>query len=327
MQQQELQGRPAPAGVRAEFGTSPRECPCCQSSRSDGYWALIAPFIVDYVRPAHSAVVQLLECRKCGHRYFSYRFTEPELERLYGSYRQHDYFTARNRVEPWYRHGANTANLEPGLIQARKEALHAFLRPHLPADGHRLVVADVGGDAGQFIPLDIASAAYLIEASDQKPVPGVERLPSLDAAPEDIQLLICAHVLEHLPYPTRFLGDLLSSPRLRPGSLIYLEVPLERYSISRLLGSRLNLFYLRSLLRVRPLLILVDFCSVLARSYLGFVFPPLILKMHEHINFFTARSLQECLAPFDLEIISVAQECGSSLSTLQGVIRLLARRR
>jgi hypothetical protein len=267
-----------------------------------------------------------LECEECGHRFFSYRFSDAEMARLYGEYRGEKYYLARSKVEPWYRRSTNRANLDTGLIKTRKAGLSKFLEPFLQAPKRGLVIADVGGDAGQFIPLELASAAYLIEASEQTPVQGVERVASLDAVPSSVDLLICSHVLEHLPHPGFFLAGLLGSSRINPGCLIYLEVPLERYGIAAAMSSIVYRRYLVALTSLQPLLQVVDFFSVLARSYLGLVLPPLILKLHEHINYFTTQSLVECQRPLGLELVVVCQETESSLATHQGVIRLLARR-
>ena len=220
----------------------------------------------------------------------------------------------------------NDANLDPSLIRTRIDALLAFLMPLLPPDQDLLNIADLGGDAGQFIPLRIARHAYVIEASEQAPVPGVVRVFNLDALPGELDLLICAHVLEHLPSPHSFLETQIASPRIRSGCLIYLEVPLEIYSISSLLKSNLYARYLRLLNRIQPVLMLVDFLSLLARAYMRRLFLPLIVKMHEHVNFFTVKSLLAFVDNLGLELIAIKQEGGSSLSTHQGVIRLLARR-
>ena len=187
-----------------------------------------------------------------------------------------------------------------------------------------LVIADLGGDAGQFLPLQLAREAYLVEASDQEPVAGVTLVADLAEIPSDLDVLICSPVLEHIPSPVSFLGSRTTSPRIRSGCLIYLEVPLEHYGIAGGLGSRLYSRYLRLLSYVGPALIAVDFLSVLARAYLGHVFPPLIVKMHEHVNFFTLASLRATIQSLGLELIAIRQEHGSSLSTHQGVIRVLA---
>jgi len=267
-----------------------------------------------------------MQCQACGHRFFDYSFSDAEMGRLYGEYRDERYFLARHRVEPWYGRSANLANKDQILIAARKASLLKFLRPLLPASRSGLVIADIGGDAGQFIPLEIARASYLIEASDQVPVQGVSRVTTMAALPDNPDLLVCAHVLEHLPSPVAFLESQLGSPMIQRGCFVYLEVPLERFKVSAFLQTRFYFKYLRLLVRFRLAVIVVDFLSVLARAYLGRLFPPLIIKMHEHVNFFSVQSLSVCIQSLGLELIAISSERGSPLSTHQGVIRALARK-
>lgn len=302
------------------------QCPCCSNLTQYGFWAVVSPFILGFVRPSCPGIVRLMQCLVCEHRFFSYGFSDVEMDRLYGKYRGEQYFTARHHAEPWYGRSANLANQDQVLITARNCSLLKFLRPFIPASDSGLVIADIGGDAGQFIPLEIARASYLIEASDQVPVPGVLRVADTADLPENPDLVLCVHVLEHLPSPVGFLKSQFSSARIQSGCLVYLEVPLERFEISELLRSGFYFKYLTHLNRFRLALIAIDFLSVLARAFAGRLFPPLIVKMHEHVNFFSVQSLSACIQTLGLELIAIGPEYGSSLSTHQGVIRALARK-
>lgn len=304
---------------------SPPSCPICDSGNASKYWAVIALFIRSYVRPAHSSLVSLCECHTCQHRYFDYRYSDAELGRLYGDYRGEDYYQARHRVEPWYGINANEANLDPVTIDKRLAGLRSFILPLLRSRGGDLVIADLGGDAGQFIPLDLAQEAYVIEASQRQPVPGVTRLREISELSVDVDLLLCSHVLEHIPSPIPFLRSQLASARIKAGCLVYLEVPMERHSLSTALGSKMYSTYLKHVLRMPFILIFIDFLSVVSRSYFGLIIPPLILKMHEHVNFFSPESLSAMVDALGLELLDMDIEFESSLATHQGVIRALAR--
>jgi hypothetical protein len=303
----------------------PPSCPICNSQDASKHWAVIAPFIRTYVRPAHSSLVSLCECSTCQHRYFDYRYSDAELGRLYGGYRGEAYYQARHRVEPWYGINANEANLDPVTIDKRLAGLRAFMLPLLGSGDSDLVIADLGGDAGQFIPLDLAQEAYVIEASQRQPVPGVTLLRDISELSVDVDLLLCSHVLEHIPRPMPFLRSQLASARIKSGCLVYLEVPLERYSLSTALGSKIYSAYLKYVLRMPFVLIFIDFLSVVSRSYLGLIVPPLILKMHEHVNFFSPESVLAMINALGLELLDIDVELESSLATHQGVIRALAR--
>lgn len=313
--------------IEAASSPSAQSCPICNSRQSSKFWALIAPFIRNYVQPSHSSLLSLCECRDCQHRYFDYRYSDAEMDRLYGEYRTEAYFSARHCVEPWYGREANASNLKPATVKQRLSGIRSFIRPFLPSEEHDLVIADLGGDAGQFIPLDLAREAYVIEASQQRPVQGVTRVKNLSDLTTDVGLLICSHVLEHIPDPISFLRLQLSSPRIRPGCLVYLEVPMERYALSSALGSEIYSRYLKCILQIPLALICVDFLSVISRSLLGVIIPPLILKMHEHVNFFSPQSLRAMIESLGLVPLEIGIESESNLATHQGVIRALARKR
>ena len=246
---------------------------------------------------------------------------------MYGGYRSFDYFQCRNRVEPWYTKKVNRSNLNVGLISERSNSLIEFLEYNLASQNNDMIIADIGGDAGQFIPMKFASEAYVVEASSQPPVNGVTRVASLDSIEKDVDFVMVSHVLEHLPDPTKFLQGLLASPRVRRGCLVYLEVPLERLRISEMMRSIYYYEYLRRLVNLRFAVIVIDFCSILARSYLSFLMPPLIMKMHEHVNYFSMDSLRACATSAGLDVITVMDSTEASIATHQGVIRLLATKR
>ena len=304
-----------------------RDCPCCAGPTQRGAWAVVAPFIAEYVKPGCASLVQLLECSRCQHRFFDYAYTAQETQTLYGEYRSQGYFQCRHRHEPWYSLKVNEANQQPDVVRSRVTAMRSFLEPFLPFRRTDLVLADLGGDAGQFIPLDLVAKAFVVEASNQRPVPGVARVNSLEEIPDDVNILVCAHVLEHLPEPAAYLHAQLSSPKLLPGSLIYVEVPLERHGISPLMATRAYKQYLKVLRQIPPLFFIFDFLSVVARSYLGFLLPPLLVKLHEHVNFFTAASLLQCVETDWIEVLACKADPASAFSTHQGVIRLVARKR
>ncbi len=303
-----------------------RECPCCGSVKARSRWALVAPFVRHYaLGPDAPFTAQLRECQTCGHRYFRERYTNEELARLYGGYREEAYLKARQRWEPWYSARLNSTGLDPQVIAGRQNQLRELLRQMGWREGERRVVVDVGGDAGQFIPLDLAREAYVVEASGRAPVIGVQRVAGLADVPEPIGLLLCQHVLEHLPDPAGFLKELVASGSLAPGCLVVLEVPLERPWLGPLLGSRLYRGWLELVGRWRWLAIGVDFVATALRGFLGVVVVPYFLKLHEHVQFFTAATLRLLALEAGLENVREETVHGSSLRTHQGVLRLVAR--
>lgn len=302
------------------------ECPCCGSVECRSFWALVAPFLRRYaLGPGAPYTAQLRECRRCGHRFFRERFTGEEMGRLYGGYRDGEYLRIRQRWEPWYSAQLNGAGLDRQVIAGRQRQLQKLLQQAGWLEGERRVVVDVGGDAGQFIPLEFACGAYVLEASGRKPVGGVKRVAALTDLPEPIGLLLCMHVLEHLPDPSGFLLGLVASGQLAPDCLVVLEVPLERPWLGPWLDCSLYRRWLELVGRWRWLAVGADFVATGIRGMLGMVLPPLFLKQHEHVQFFTEQTLARIGENAGLDIVMSEVVRGSSLMTHQGVIRVVAR--
>jgi hypothetical protein len=267
-------------------------------------------------------------CGGCGFLFFRDRFNSSEMERLYSGYRSSGYLACRRRYEPWYTDAVNGGNLDGVTIARRQASLRSFLQSWLPVDSRHLLAVDVGGDRGQFIPPNLFSRAYLIEASAYPAWPGVSRISSIQELPcqEDL-LMMFSHVLEHLPDPVSFLSRYLSEALgTACRRYVYIEVPLERFRLDSSMSSRLYGRYVRLLDHAwfLPWLMLMDALALLSRGVIGFLCPPMVLKLHEHLNFFSRQSLISLADSLGLEILALEVERQSTLLSQQGVIRLLA---
>lgn len=281
------------------------ECPICGACEARCAWALVAPFLRTYVLNSDAPrTAQLRECRSCGHRFFRERMRHEELNRLYRDYRGKRYLRVRQRWEPWYTRAVNEATLQAGVSGARQEALRHLLRQTGWQPGERRLIVDIGGDRGQCIPLDCSDGAYVLEASALEPAPGVQRISSLDELPRPAGLVLCLHVLEHLPDPVGFLKHIVQSGQLAPGCLVVLEVPLERPWLGPGLGSRVYRSWLEAVSRWDWLMIGLDFFATAARLKLGVVMPPLFAKWHEHVQFFTQESLRNLAQNARIRVIT-----------------------
>ena len=298
-------------------------CVVCGSGSLVRWPAVTSPFIAEIVRWESPVRCCLAECAGCGHRFFDLRLDEAELGRLYGGYRGEAYFAIRHRWEPWYTRAVNESiGHDPGQIEARRRYVLEFLRKSLPAEVFSGAVLDYGGDKGQFIPPELGQRKYVFEVSDQPPVEGVVRLTDKAALRQRFDLVMLCHVLEHLAEPLKFLRELREELGPRQG-FFYAEVPLER---PRLLKRRSTAARDGAPSRwPRPLWLAADFWSTLMRIKLG-VLPPLaVIKLHEHLSFFSARSLSALFERAGYPVVACEEGSVSSASGITAVVKLLAR--
>lgn len=269
-------------------------CPCCEDPSPEGRWALVSPFIAHYVLEGPVETCRLLECHRCGLRFFDRRLDGAETQKLYAGYRGETYFQARHREEFWYTRRLNAGmGSDPALLEARKARLREFLAPNLGGRPEDLgAVLDFGGDSGQMIPEEFGRERFVFEVSDVPPAAGVIKLSDpgrLDSGGYDLVLL--CHVLEHSGDPAGLVRQLAGLLRPKAG-LLYVEVPLERFRTGfagRGPGYR---NWLGWLARHPRLLRWMDFYATAARVGLGWIPPFGFIKLHEHLNFFTLGALR-----------------------------------
>jgi SAM-dependent methyltransferase len=155
--------------------------------------------------------------------YFEPRYSDAEMGRLYGRYRSEEYCRVRERFEPGYASINGMIGNDRTGIANRKAHIESILRGVIEPPAGNLL--DFGGDRGQFIPDSCRSAnRFVYEASEADPVDGVVRIDSPEErGPYD--LILCCHVLEHLPDPMETVRRIHSL--LATGGYAYFEVPVE----------------------------------------------------------------------------------------------------
>ena len=201
-------------------------CPCCESQELQRWPAIVSPFITTYACGSKPQLCGLCECRSCTFRFFDSRLTDEEIAKLYAGYRGDEYYKARHACEPWYTRAANDGiGGDTHEIASRKQNLIAVLGDHAKSI---TTVLDYGGDRGQMIPDTLGRERFVYEISDAPTVDGVQRITQLNGRKFDFVML--AHVLEHCSEPKDMLNTL--KPLLHERSLLYLEVPFERPTMS-----------------------------------------------------------------------------------------------
>lgn len=169
-------------------------------------------------------------CNHCLALTLSHSYSYEDLGPLYADYRSPKYNAERISVEPSYRSIAHLVGQDPRERKHRNEGVANFLLSDLPlADGARAL--DLGGSDGKFIPpevLDRFSETHIFDTSEAAVdeslhARGVRKIARPDEG--GYAFVMCMHVLEHVGSPRQFVLDALR--HLRPGGLLYLEVPLE----------------------------------------------------------------------------------------------------
>jgi hypothetical protein len=229
-------------------------------------------------------ICRSLWCANCQFLFLDIRFTESELASLYREYRGEEYTVLREFYEPGY--AARNAGLLTGISYL--DQIEEFLRPYLPT---RPTVLDWGGDTGRNTPFrSSAERVDIYDLSQQPVLEGLRGVTREEALASSYSLIVCSHVLEHVPYPGDLIRELL--PMMGPETICYLEMPHE------------------ALMRDSPME-----AHLRKRHW------------HEHINFFSANSLHYLLHHEGLEILAMRE---SSLPTGEGmraVFQLVCRRR
>lgn len=157
-------------------------------------------------------------CLSCGFACYTPRPTEQDSKGFYA------YISSQNK----YKKKANPKK-KPAPQKDMKRAQRIYTLTTEYVRKTKLSVLDYGGGQGQMLLpfMDAKHDCYLADHMDHQ-IPGVRKIADdLASMPTDRQydIVICSHVLEHMPDPVALLKGLkehLSSDRI-----IYAEVPME----------------------------------------------------------------------------------------------------
>lgn len=209
-------------------------CICCDTAPLQRQSAVLMPFVAqralgweaceitaawglrDLPLGHAQALCTSLHCPACGMLFLDMRFDEAEMSRLYRDYRGPDYEAERERLEPGY--AARNRGLVAG--DAHIPQVEAFLKTHLPA---RPAVLDWGGDTGLNTPLRAAARLHHVLDISARPLVGGAQAVAAPEGPYD--LVVLAHVLEHVPEPRALLERVVAA--MGGETMLYVEVPFE----------------------------------------------------------------------------------------------------
>lgn len=202
-------------------------------------------------------------CNSCGHLGSGTRFSNEQMERLYKNYRDEKYTSLRDQYEPGYR--ARSMVFEDEYPYGA--LVEDFLLKHLK--NRPKSILDWGGDSGINTPFkNTLEVHHVFDISNVHTIEGASAVTKEEIVNANYELVVCQHVLEHLPYPCQNLVDIILSLQSKP--FFYFEVPHE---------------------------------SIIRKTPKGQF--PNKMHWHEHINFFSEQSLGEFVTRCGLEPIII----------------------
>jgi hypothetical protein len=260
-------------------GMLAQSCVCCGSSDLAKSPAILMPFVAHRVFDwapveitkdwglrtitpgmAYSICNSVL-CADCRHLFLDIRFSDTEMAALYAGYRDERYTALREHYEPGYR--ARNARLNAGYQYIPD--IESFIAPHV---SFPLAILDWGGDTGHNTPFkDRARLFHVYDISEVPVIAGAVQVAKDATRSVDYDLVVCSHVLEHVPFPQREVADIRKS--MRDDTVLYIEVPFEE--LVRTSGDDAGLHRRKK-------------------------------HWHEHVNFYNERSLARMVEACGLEV-------------------------
>jgi hypothetical protein len=230
-------------------------------------------------------------CDSCGFGFFDYRYSDDEMSLIYDNYRGKNYTKIRSTWEPWYTDIYNDGHYSEKFVVRRREVIEQFLKRNNLSTAKTII--DVGGDSGQFIPALNSEKRYVFDLSSKEMVEGVIRIDSLNSV-DEIDLIIYAHVLEHVADPISELSELLEH-----SSWIYIEVPFGVPVINRVRRNKI-----RFLFRLLDSLSESRWAKSSQPAAARIVKPKFPLTQSEHLNFFSMKSLEMIASSLNVQFVA-----------------------
>lgn len=254
-------------------------CPICGNSSKQTEYAraIISPWM-RILTNSKAKTSTLITCSICKGAFFTRRYNDEEMSKIYQNYRDEKYVQLRNKWEPWYSKDFNDAHADESLIEKRKKALQKFLISTQIYNTN--IIVDVGGDLGQYIP-DLGKHKYVLDLSEQKLKAGVNRINTIQDI-DNIDLIIYAHVLEHVSQPLEELRKLISHARF-----VYVEVPAGTPKINNLRKNKI-LFLFNYATSLNP-----KMWRKFSRASGGRNSKSTFIRQSEHINFFNEETVKQ----------------------------------
>lgn len=169
---------------------------------------------------AKSILVEMELCACCSFIQAKVPFGEQALGRLYADYRSESYNQERIRYEPEYASMASCVGTYIQEGQSRKVSLTQWLQGKLRPKGE-FSMLDYGGADGMFLP-DLPGRKCVFDISDITPGDGITKVKN-ESELGSYSYIQLAHILEHVSFPLGLTKKAASL--LEDSGCLYIEVP------------------------------------------------------------------------------------------------------
>ncbi len=160
-----------------------------------------------------------VQCASCGALFLDIRFSDAEMASLYTGYRGAQYTAMREYFEPGY--AERNEIILGGATHIPQ--VEKFLSEHVTTP---LAILDWGGDTGLNTPFRSRSSLFHIyEISDIPAIDGAFRVEKSTIERTKYDLIVLAHVLEHVPDPAKIMEEIRSI--MTGDTVLYIELPYE----------------------------------------------------------------------------------------------------
>lgn len=232
------------------------KCIICNSENIEKLKAEPFPFLEKrmFQRKIENGV--LICCKDCGFIYSNFRPTKEESARYYKDYFSGEYNKERSECEPEFAKVVDKVTEElygEKALNIRKNIMRKLFSRHFSPDDISNAL-DFGGGEGKLIQNEFCNAkTYVYDIQNIKPVDGVERIEFEQLNSKTFDFIMCNNMLEHLANPIDEINKLKNL--MHEGSYLYIELPFEEFD---------------------------------TRGFANKVY-----KIHEHINFFSTKTLKK----------------------------------
>jgi hypothetical protein len=162
------------------------------------------------------------------------------------------------------------------------------------------VVADIGGDQGQFFPSQ-SGTRLIVDPSVKKLPKGVDRVDKIGDLPETVDLIMVMCVLPHIENPRELLTELRKQC---PRATLLVQTAYDRPFLRKFHSSEKYRAYLAKVSKLRFLFVALDFLTGVNRAFSRKVPRFGIVKCSEHINYFTETSLKKVVTTAGYSVVN-----------------------